>query len=62
MPFVFEGHNLMVLVRQIDEGRLKAFEEDLSARMLELCDHPPANEALVERIDFYPDFEETLRQ
>jgi hypothetical protein len=57
-----QGHNLKVLYRLIDEGKLKAFEEELNARVKQLRDNPPENEALVTSIEIYPDFEQLKQQ
>ena len=57
-----KGHNLMVLCRLIDDGKLKSFEEELSSRVKQLREHPPENEALVTSIEIYPDFEELKQQ
>jgi len=57
-----EGHNLQVLSRLIDKGKLESFEEELTARIVQLRSNPPDNEALVTSIEIYPDFEELKRQ
>lgn len=57
-----QGHNLKVLYRLIDEGKLKSFEEELNARVIQLRDNPPENEALVTSIEIYPDFEQLKQQ
>jgi hypothetical protein len=57
-----KGHNLMVLGRQIDEGKLKSFEEELTARITQAQGHPPDNEALVTSVEIYPEFDELLKE
>ncbi len=57
-----EGHNLGVLYRLIDKGKLESFVEELSARILQNRANPPEDEALVTSVQFYPDFEELKKQ
>jgi len=55
------GFNLMVLVREIDEGKLKTFEELVSAEVRMLLEHPDDG-AIVVSVDVFPAFEDLVRE
>jgi len=50
------GHNLEVLCRLIDKGKLEAFEERITAELTQLRNNPPRDEALVKSVEIYPEF------
>jgi hypothetical protein len=56
-----EGFNLMVLVREIDEGRLKTFEELVSSEALRLQAAPDAG-AVVVSVYVFPKFEDLVKE
>jgi hypothetical protein len=56
-----EGFNLLALVREIDEGKLKTFEELASAEARELQFNPD-EEAVVVSVDVFPKFEDIVRE
>ena len=56
-----EGYNLMVLVREIDEGKLKTFEELVSAEVQELL-HAPDDDAVVKSVEIYPTFKSVIEE
>jgi hypothetical protein len=56
-----EGHRLNVFVRAIDEGKLKTFEELISAEALALQQNPD-EEPIVMSVDIYPTFKNLIEE
>jgi hypothetical protein len=57
-----EGHNLDLLARQIDEGKLKTFEEEITARVVQARNDPSHIEPVVISVDFYPKIADIVTQ
>jgi hypothetical protein len=55
------GFNLLVLVREIDEGKLKTFEELVSAEAKMLRENPD-DEAVVVNVEIFPEFKELVQE
>ena len=51
----------MVLVREIDEGKLKTFEELVSAEVRELHQNPD-EDAVVASVEIFPAFKDLVRE
>jgi hypothetical protein len=56
-----EGHNLRVLLDQINEGKLKGVKEQISSQVT-LMQANAAEEPVIRAVRSYPDFEEVLQE
>lgn len=56
-----EGHKLEILYREIDEGKLKTFEE-LTSREVQRLLADPDGDVVVTSVDIYPKFNDLIRE